>query len=199
MNARRTTMALTMLSGVLLTGLVAQAVSAPGAPATGKAARLKRGEYLVQVMSCNDCHTPLKLGPKGPEPDMSRLLSGHPEQLVMPPVPSLPPGPWGLVASVTNTAWAGPWGVSFTANLTPDKDTGLGSWTEEMFVATLRTGKHQGKGRAILPPMPWPWISHLTDADIKDVFAYLQSIPPVRNHVPAPIDPPEAQAPTQTR
>ena len=57
--------------------------------------------------------------------------------------------------SATNTAWAGPWGVSFTANLTPDKETGLGDWTEEQFIATMRTGKHQGKGRPVLPPMPY--------------------------------------------
>ena len=57
--------------------------------------------------------------------------------------------------AATNTAWAGPWGVSFTANLTPDKETGLGDWTEEMFIKTMRTGLHQGKGRPILPPMPY--------------------------------------------
>jgi mono/diheme cytochrome c family protein len=173
--------------------MVARAVPAPGQPAAAtRTARIKRGAYLVQVMSCNDCHTPLTMGPKGPEPDSSRLLSGHPEALVMPPAPTLPPGPWLVVSSATNTAWAGPWGVSFTANLTPDKETGLGAWTEEMFVAALRTGRHQGKGRQILPPMPWPMIGQLTDADMKDVFAYLQSLPPVHNRVPAPVEPPEA-------
>ena len=89
------------------------------------------------------------------------------------------------------TAFAGPWGVSFTANLTPDKETGLGEWTEEMFIATMRTGRHQGKGRPLLPPMPYFNLAALTDEDIKSVFAYLQSIPPVHNKVPAPIDPPE--------
>jgi mono/diheme cytochrome c family protein len=157
------------------------------------AARIERGAYLVRVMVCNDCHTPFKLGPRGPEPDMSRALSGHPQDLVMPPPPSLPPGPWVWVGAATNTAFAGPWGVSFTANLTPDPETGLGKWTEEMFMATLRTGRHQGKGRPILPPMPWHFYRDLTDDDMKAVFAYLQTLPPIRNRVPAPIDPPEAQ------
>ena len=66
---------------------------------------------------------------------MSRMLSGHPESLQMPPVPALPEGPWLIVSSATNTAWAGPWGVSYTANLTPDADTGLGKWTVRDFKA----------------------------------------------------------------
>jgi len=82
--------------------------------------------------------------------------------------------------------------VSFTANLTPDKETGLGDWTEEMFIATMRTGRHQGKGRPLLPPMPYPSIGQLPDSDIKDLFAYLQSLPPVSNKVTMPLDPPEA-------
>jgi hypothetical protein len=149
------------------------------------------GGYLVSTMGCHDCHTPWKLGPKGPEPDMTRALTGHPQDLVMPPAPVLPPGPWVMTAAATNTAWAGPWGVSFTANLTPDKETGLGDWTEEQFIATMRTGKHQGKGRPVLPPMPWSVYGNLTDPEIKALWAYLQSLAPVKNRVPQPIDPPE--------
>ena len=157
------------------------------------AARVERGAYLVRTMGCNDCHTPWKMGPRGPEPDMTRALTGHPADLVMPPAPSLPPGPWSWVAASTNTAFAGPWGVSFTANLTPDAQTGLGTWTAEMFIATMKTGRHEGKGRPLLPPMPYPVVASLTDEDIRSLFAYLQSLPPVRNRVPAPIDPPEGQ------
>jgi hypothetical protein len=142
-------------------------------------------------MGCNDCHTPWKMGPKGPEMDMSRALTGHPAEMVMPPPPALPAGPWIGHMSATNTAWAGPWGVSFTMNLTPDKETGLGSWTEEMFIATMRTGRHQGKGRPILPPMPYWMVGNLGDEDIKSLFAYLQSLTPVKNRVPAPIEPAE--------
>ena len=122
---------------------------------------------------------------------MSRALTGHPAGLVMPPPPALPAGPWGWVGAATNTAFAGPWGVSFTANLTPDPETGLGQWTDEMFIATMRTGRHQGKGRPVLPPMPVQIIAALNDEDIRDLFAYLQSLAPVSNRVPAPIDPVE--------
>jgi len=152
---------------------------------------VEHGAYMVRTMGCNDCHTPWKMGPKGPEPDMTRALIGHPESMKMPPAPQLPDGPWVAVVAATQTAWSGPWGVSFTANLTPDKETGLGDWTEEMFIKTMRTGLHQGKGRPILPPMPWPMIGQLGDNDLKDLFAYLQSLPPVKNRVPAPIDPTE--------
>jgi hypothetical protein len=154
---------------------------------------IERGAYLVRTMGCNDCHTPWKPGPKGAAPDMSRALTGHPADMVMPPAPSLPPGEWQWIAASTNTAFAGPWGVSFAANLTPDPETGLGKWTEEMFIATMKTGRHQGKGRPLLPPMPYPMLGALTDPDIKDLFAYLQSLPPVKNRVPVPLDTPEAQ------
>ena len=180
---------LTALSGAIARAVVPAAPGTAGAPADE--ARIARGSYLVGAMGCNDCHTPWKVGARGPEPDMSRALTGHPGDLVMPPPPALPPGPWIWMGAATNTAFAGPWGVSFTANLTPDPETGLGRWTEEMFVAALRTGRHEGKGRPILPPMPWPMIRTLNDEDLKAVFAYLRSLPPVRNRVPAPIDPAE--------
>ena len=154
-------------------------------------ALIARGAYLVNSTGCHDCHTPWKLGPRGPEPDMSRALTGHPQDVKVPPAPKLPEG-WVFAASATNTAFAGPWGISFTANLTPDPDTGLGKWTEEMFLTALRTGRHEGKGRPILPPMPWAMYGKLTDADLRAVFAYLQSLPPVANRVPQPVDPPEA-------
>jgi mono/diheme cytochrome c family protein len=184
-----------VLALTLVSGIITRA-GAPADPATpnanaASASAVARGEYLVNFGSCHDCHTPWKLGPKGPEPDMTRALSGHPSDLVMPPAPALPPGPWMTVAAASMTAWSGPWGVSYTANLTPDKETGLGEWTPEMFIATMRTGRHQGKGRALLPPMPYFSVAHLTDDDIRAVFAYLQSVKPVHNRVPSPIDPPE--------
>lgn len=157
--------------------------------------KLARGKYLVTIAGCNDCHTPLTMGPDGPGPDMSRMLSGHPESLVMPPVPKLPEGPWGVVAASTLTAWSGPWGVSFTANLTPDPETGLGRWTLQNFRDTLRTGRRMGRGRAILPPMPIPMYKNFTDDDIEAIFTYLQSIPAVSNRVPEPLPPPEQPAP----
>jgi hypothetical protein len=152
---------------------------------------VERGKYLVTVGGCNDCHTPKKLGPNGPEPDMTRELSGNPATEKVTPVPAklIAPGKWLTVANNHLGAWAGPWGVSFAMNLTPDKETGLGSWTQEMFIGALRTGKHQGTGRPILPPMPWNWYRNMTDDDLKAVYAYLQSLPPIKNPVPDPLPP----------
>jgi len=150
-------------------------------------ARIKRGEYLVRFGGCNDCHTPLKFGPQGPEPDMSRMLSGHPADTKLPP-PEMKPGPW-FAATAGMTAWTGPWGISYAANLTPDVNTGMGIWTEEMFHKAMRTGKHMGAGREILPPMPWQSLNSLTDDDLKAVYAYLRSVPAIKNRVPDPLPP----------
>jgi len=157
-------------------------------PTEGATDTLARGKYLVTTSGCNDCHTPWKMGPKGPEPDMSRMLSGHPEGMALPPAPQ-PQGPWIVAASATNTAWSGPWGVSFTANLTPDTETGLGKWTQRNFSETIRTGRHMGRGRQILPPMPIPMYKNFTDTDLEAIFSYLQSIPAVKNRVPEPLPP----------
>jgi cytochrome c553 len=164
----------------------------PPTPA-GLTAQQARGKYLVDIMGCHDCHTPMKLGPNGPQWDLDRALSGHPEQLVMPPGPTLPPGPWIASIGATMTAWSGPWGTSFTMNLTPDKETGLGDWTVDQFIATMKTGKDRGKGRPILPPMPVQNLAQLSDDDIRSLFAYLQTLKPIKNRVPQPIDPPDSK------
>lgn len=151
---------------------------------------VERGKYLVTITGCNDCHTTKKIGPNGPEPDMSKMLAGYPEDFKMPAPPNAPTdAPWPIVTNPTLTAWSGPWGVSFAANLTPDQNTGLGIWTEKMFVDAMRTGKHMGISRPILPPMPWQDIAAMSDADLKAVFAYLRTIPPIVNHVPDPLPP----------
>lgn len=152
-----------------------------------KAAQVAHGKYLVSLGGCNDCHTPLKLTDKGPQPNFDRLLSGHPETTKL-PTPDLKPGPW-FVTTAGMTAWAGPWGITYTANLTPDTNTGLGIWTEDMFIKAMKTGKHMGSGRDILPPMPWQSLAHLTDDDLKAVYQYLRTIPSVVNRVPSPIPP----------
>jgi len=166
--------------------------TAPQAKAA-KAAQIARGEYLVEIMGCHDCHTPAKMGPNGPEQDRSRALSGHPEQLVMPPAPALPPGPWVASIAATFTAFASPGGTVFTKNLTPDKETGLGDWTVEEFIATMKTGRERGKGRPVLPPMPVQNLKAMSDSDIRALFAYLQSIPAIKNRTPQPIEAPEAR------
>jgi mono/diheme cytochrome c family protein len=151
---------------------------------------IQRGQYLATVAGCNDCHTPLKMGPNGPEPDMSRMLSGHPQDFKVPPVPAKDPAkdPWIINFAATMTAASGPWGTTFAANLTPDPETGvLRDFTEQQFIQTMRTGKHQGQGRPILPPMPWFNLAKMTDDDLKAVWAYLRQIPPVKNKVPDPI------------
>jgi mono/diheme cytochrome c family protein len=165
--------------------------SAPPAPAQ---TAVERGKMLVIGGTCHDCHTPKKLGPKGPEPDMDRMLSGHPEDIkVAAPYKPAAGTSWVIATTADLTAWSGPWGVSFPANLTPDTLTGLrsGVWTEELFIKALRTGKHMGTARDILPPMPWNFIGQLSDEDLKAIWAYLGTIPAIKNHVPDPIEPTE--------
>lgn len=170
--------------------LVALAAAASAAPKGGAASgQVRRGEYLVTVSGCNDCHTPLKMGPNGPEPDRSRLLSGHPQDLVVAAPPAPMTGPWAFAGTGTMTGWSGPWGVSFAANLTPDPETGIGKWTVQNFVEAMRSGRHMGRGRPILPPMPWPNVARMTDDDLKATFAYLRSIPAIANRVPDPLPP----------
>jgi mono/diheme cytochrome c family protein len=184
--ARRGLAVVVVAATLVLAALPALAAD-PAPPAS--AAQVARGAYLVKIMACNDCHTPWKMGPRGPEPDVTRALSGHPQDMAMPAPPALGQGPWVWIGAGTNTAYAGPWGVSFAANLTPDRETGLGTWTESTFITALRTGRHEGQGRPILPPMPYPQYRQATDEDLRAIFAYLQSLPPVRNRVPQPVDP----------
>jgi mono/diheme cytochrome c family protein len=153
---------------------------------------IKHGDYIVTTGSCNDCHSPKVMTKMGPMPDSTRLLSGHPANDPLPPINlnSLKPGNWMSMAADI-TAFVGPWGISYTANLTPDSATGIGAWSEATFINTIRSGKHLGNGRDILPPMPWPFVAKLTDDDLKSVYAYLMSLPPVSNKVPAPVSPPD--------
>lgn len=159
--------------------------SSPEEKIMTKEEMIKRGAYLVNFGSCNDCHTPKVFTDMGPIPDTTRLLSGHRQGSTLPNVDIsvIGTGKWYL----TNgdfTAWVGPWGISFSANLTPDEKTGLGSWTEEMFFNAIKNGIHLGAGRPILPPMPFMGLAGLKDEDLKSVFAYLKSIKPVSNMVP---------------
>jgi len=160
--------------------------------ATSAQAQIERGRMLVIGGACHDCHTPKKFGPNGPEPDMDRMLSGHPEDIkVTEPYQPAPGSFWAVATTADLTAWSGPWGISFPANLTPDPLTGLrsGIWTEELFIKALRSGKHMGTSRTILPPMPWMFYGQLSDAELKAIWAYLGTIRPIRNHVPDPIPP----------
>lgn len=157
----------------------------------GSMAKVKRGEYLAATGHCNDCHSPKLMTANGPVPDPKLLLSGHPAAIKLPPTPDkiIGPASWGGVFTNDLTAWSGPWGTSFAANLTPDRGTGIGNWTEQTFTQAMRTGKHLGVGRAILPPMPWYNVARLSDEDLSALFAYLKALPPVKNAVPGPIPP----------
>jgi len=97
---------------------------------------------------------------------VERDSDGHPDALTMSPAPRLPEGSWLVVSAATNTAFAGPWGVSYSANLTPDTMTGLGQWSLMDFQGTIRSGRHLGRGREVLPPMPIPAYKHFNDADL---------------------------------
>jgi mono/diheme cytochrome c family protein len=175
---------------VTLAACSSPAVEAPAeAPALTAEAQIERGRLLIIGGGCHDCHTPKTMTPAGPEADMTRSLSGHPESEVIAAPFKGAAGPWSTHTNDHLTAWSGAWGVSFAANLTPDENTGIGIWTEKMFVDALQQGKHMGTSRTILPPMPWNYYGQLPDEDLKAMYAYLQSIPAVANRVPVPLTP----------
>jgi len=146
---------------------------------------IKRGEYLVTISGCEDCHTPKKMGPMGPEPDMDKRLSGYRSDVPFPSVDTnIIKSGWALVNGEL-TGWAGPWGASFAANLTSD-ETGIGNWTEEQFSKAIREGKWKGMdgNRTLMPPMPWQNFSHYTDTDVKAIYTFLKSTKAVKNVEP---------------
>lgn len=153
--------------------------------------QISKGEYLVTVLGCNDCHSPKVMTEMGPGFDTLRLLSGHPadEQLAAYEKEILKSY---VLFNMNSTAAVGPWGTSFAANLTPDQ-TGIGNWTEEQFIKAMKEGKWKGleNSRNLLPPMPWQGYSQMPDEDLKAIFAYLKSIKPVNNPVPMAIPPVE--------
>ncbi len=121
---------------------------------------------------------------------MKRRLSGHPrdmEILRMPAAGTGSPEWMEFLGTLDSTEWAGPWGLVFSKNITPDPETGIGKWTEDIFVETIRTGRHIDFKRDLLPPMPWQDYGMLGDEDLKSIFAYLMTVPPVKNAVPKPI------------
>jgi mono/diheme cytochrome c family protein len=179
LNVRQTALAAVACAAVI--GLVV-VVGAGSATTPADQSPVQRGKYLVTISACSDCHTPMTIGLAGPEPDMKRFLGGHPQEMKL-PAPPTEIGAWMWHGSATNTAFAGPWGITYAPNLTPHTH-GMAAWTEEMFVRAMRTGKHMGQGRMIQPPMPWPSYGKMTEEDLKAVFAYLKTIPPVNNVVP---------------
>lgn len=121
----------------------------------------ERGAYLVTIAGCHDCHTP---GSFYNAPDFQRTLSG------------------------SELGWTGPWGTSYPRNLTPDMETGIGSWSEDDIIRALQTGIRPD-GRHLNPPMPWPLYAHFTPRDVRSVARYLKSLPPVTHRAPDVLPP----------
>jgi hypothetical protein len=177
------------LGVALTTGGVAAAKGKDAKAKDAKADPVARGAYIVSTSGCNDCHTPWVFNKDigMPMPDMTRMLSGHPvggpeTQAKLDPKTDL------AFISADFTAFKLPFGTVYSANLTPDQETGMGTWTEDMFIKAMRTGMHLGaaSGRPILPPMPWQEFRNFTDEDLKAIFAFLKTIPAIHNPVPDP-------------
>jgi mono/diheme cytochrome c family protein len=148
----------------ILSLLAAVFASLPFTQAGAADPAVKRGEYLVSIAGCNDCHTPgYFLG----KPDMTRFLGGSDVGFELP----------GL-------------GIFHGPNLTPDKETGLGSWTNVQIVAALQTGVRPD-GRMLAPIMPWHAFAQLTKEDVNAIVAFLRTIPTVKNRVLGPYGPDE--------
>ena len=109
----------------------------------GYASQVQWGAHLVSISGCNDCHTPKKMGPKGPENNMDLELSGHPSQSPEPKVDRQEIESKGLGVTGGLTEWIGPWGISYAANITSDS-TGIGGWKEDQFIFAMRNGKWKG-------------------------------------------------------
>jgi mono/diheme cytochrome c family protein len=125
-------------------------------------AAVARGKYLVTIASCHDCHTPgYFLG----KPDMARYLGGSDVGFELP----------GL-------------GVFLGPNLTPDKETGLGNWTDAQIVAAIQTGATPS-GRMLAPIMPYHAFANFTPQDVQAIVAFLRTIPPVQHKVEGPFGP----------
>ncbi len=151
---------------------------------------VKHGEYLVTILGCNDCHSPKKISANGPKIIPELMLSGYPSNRPIVKFDNKMIKDGFAMFYPDLTGAAGPWGVSFAANITPD-ETGTGNWTEEQFKKAITQGKLKGldSGRLLLPPMPWSDFASLKDDDVHAIFMYLKSIKPVKNIVPAPVTP----------
>lgn len=147
-----------------------------------------RGEYLVTIMGCGDCHSPKIMTPNGPAPDTSLLFSGHRANTQLPPIDkAILKSGWALFG-MENTVLVTPMGASFAANITSDV-TGIGDWTFDQFKLAMTKGKWKGleNSRTLLPPMPWPNYAKLTETDLKAIYTYLKATKPIKNIVPQPI------------
>lgn len=187
---------ITSLALVVITAVIAcNSNTSPSVNSEGmvkeisKDAMIQRGQYLVTIMGCNDCHSSKIMTPHGPVIDTVNMLGGHLASIPLPKVDPSAGKEW-LHFNPTLTAMVGPWGVSYAANISSD-ETGIGNWTEAQFFKAIREGKSKGldNNRPLLPPMPWEMYRNATDEDLRAIFQYLKSTPPVNNVVPAPVPP----------
>jgi len=151
---------------------------------------VNRGKYLVTSIGCDDCHSPKKMGPNGPEVIAELRFSGYPSNRPFNKISTDAFSKGWMTFNQDLTSAAGPWGISFAANISSDS-TGIGVWNEAQFIKALREGKSKGldSNRSLLPPMPWQNFRNLSDDDLKAIFAYLKTTKPVHNVVPQPIPP----------
>jgi hypothetical protein len=188
---KKSMLILTVLTGAVIFALIActdgAAKSENNPVIISQDSMIKRGSYLVNAIGCDDCHSPKKFGPNGPETDMEHRFSGYlatnPKSKVN---TSVMKDGWVLFAMDLTSA-VGPWGQSYSANISSDA-TGIGNWTEEQFFRALREGKSKGlkEARPLLPPMPWFVYKNMSDTDLKAIFAYLKTTKPIENRVPGP-------------
>ncbi len=186
--------ALTVFSLLVLVAVSGIAMSCHQKPATETAyspERLEIGQAIVEGWNCSFCHTPQIKGPDGKSmPDPKRLMSGHPADEKIPTVPDMvitSPEWMEFLDNLDSTVWATDNLLIFSANLTPDDETGIGTWTEVEFVETIREGRHRGIERRIKYPMPWRELSEVSDEELLSVYEYLMSLEPVDNKVPPSI------------
>jgi mono/diheme cytochrome c family protein len=145
-----------------IAGVAVMAAAAVLLPKAHADSQLDRGKYLVVVASCNDCHTPgFFLG----KPDTAKYLGGSDVGFEIP----------GL-------------GVFAGRNITPDKETGIGNWTDEQIATAITSGKRPD-GRQLAPIMPYAAFSYMTKEDVAAIVAFLRSVPPVKNEVAGPFKP----------
>lgn len=176
-----------LLLFVSLTGLLTLACMSEKKPSEISP---KRGEYLVKESNCSYCHTPTIESNGNVIPDITRMFSGHPGDAPLPDIPDveIDSEEWiEFLATLDSTVWAGEWGITFSANITPDRETGIGKWDRTTFIQTMRQGKHRGIGRNIRPPMPWRDYSKLNEDELSSIFEYLMTLKPINNEVPKPI------------
>ena len=150
--------------------------------------QINEGEILVLEGRCNYCHTP-EVGPG--DINFGKVLYGHPSHEKIPELPKVPVGSqqwFEFVSELDSTVWIAGDKIVFSANITPDKETGIGNWSDKDFINTIRTGIHPGWKKKLDKPMPWLDYAKLSNKQLTSIYSYLMSQQPVINKVPGPVN-----------